>query len=86
MQSKEEIFSKLREILVEMFNFEPEKIQLSARLVQDLDIDSIDAIDLLVEMEDHIDQKPDPQKFKQIRTLQDLVNVLYELVNQGAPG
>ena len=50
MESRNEIFQTLRDALVELFELEPERISLEANLYQDLEIDSIDAVDLI----DHI--------------------------------
>ncbi|WP_312932240.1 acyl carrier protein, partial [Pseudomonas sp.] len=50
MQTREDIFNTLREALVELFELDPARISLDANLYQDLEIDSIDAVDLI----DHI--------------------------------
>lgn len=50
MQTRDDIFNTLRAALVELFELEPERITLEANLYQDLEIDSIDAVDLI----DHI--------------------------------
>ena len=48
--TKEEIFEKLQTALNETFEIAPERITREARLMEDLEIDSIDAIDLLVQL------------------------------------
>ena len=50
MQSYDDIFPLVRDILVEMFELEPEQIQPATRLYEDLDIDSIDAVDIGVKL------------------------------------
>ena len=50
MQNREDIFNLLRNALVELFELDPASISLESHLYQDLEIDSIDAIDLI----DHI--------------------------------
>jgi acyl carrier protein len=50
MQTREDIFATLRDALVELFELEAERVTLDANLYQDLEIDSIDAVDLI----DHI--------------------------------
>ena len=47
MHTREEIFNTLRGVLIELFEIEPERITLEANLYTDLEIDSIDAIDLI---------------------------------------
>lgn len=53
MQTREDIFEILRTAMVELFELEPERVTLEANLYQDLEIDSIDAVDLI----DHIKRK-----------------------------
>ena len=48
--TKQEVFEKLVEVLCETFEFTPERIKPESRLYEELDIDSIDAVDLLVEL------------------------------------
>ena len=55
MQSREEIFATLRDALVELFELDAERVTLDANLYQDLEIDSIDAVDLI----DHIKRQTD---------------------------
>ena len=55
MNSKAEILEQLREIFEELFEIEPEKVQLQANLYTDLDIDSIDAVDLVVRLKAEYD-------------------------------
>ena len=50
-------------------------------MVEDLDLDSIDAVDLIVKLQSKINQKVDPEDFKQIRTLQDVVDAVEKIVN-----
>ena len=50
MQTREDIFNTLRDALVELFELDAERVTLDANLYEDLEIDSIDAVDLI----DHI--------------------------------
>ena len=59
MNSKAEILEQLREIFEELFEIEPEKVQLQANLYTDLDIDSIDAVDLVVRLKEITGKKID---------------------------
>lgn len=79
--SKEQIFQKLQGTLSQMFGVKVENITLASNLYKDLDIDSIDAIDLMVKLEEFTGKKPNPEQFKNIRTVDDLVNVLYDLTH-----
>lgn len=76
---KENILAQVRDTLVDLFELEPEEIVPEARLYEDLDIDSIDAVDLLVDLKKTINVEISPSQFKQVRTIQDVVDVLAEL-------
>lgn len=78
---KEELYQALKEIMVELFEMEPEQITLSANLYEDLDIDSIDAVDLAVKVRDLTGKRVNPDEFKQVRTVEDLVNTALKMFN-----
>lgn len=71
-----EIYDKLKEVLVQDFEIEADKITPAAKLADDLDLDSIDSIDLIVKMKDFIPGKVDPAIFKSVKTMQDVVDAL----------
>ena len=79
--SKEEIFAHIKSIFVDSFELEPDTILPAARLYEDLDIDSIDAVDLMVALKKKTGKKLDPESFKKIRTVDDVVNIVYRLLN-----
>jgi len=79
--TRDEIYSELKLILIELFEIEPELITLESNLYEDLDIDSIDAVDLIVQLREIIGQKIDPEIFKKIRTLDDIIDAVVELQN-----
>ncbi len=80
--NKQEIFEKLQAIMVDLFEIERETITLSANLYEDLDIDSIDAVDLAVEVRELTGKRINPDDFKQVRTMQDLVDTADKMFNQ----
>ncbi|MCH8686372.1 acyl carrier protein [Pedomonas mirosovicensis] len=82
MKTKEEIFETLRGLLVEHFELDAEAIRLDARLYEDLEIDSIDAVDLLAELRSELGRRIDPQAFRQIRTVGDVVDTIDRLLNE----
>ncbi len=77
--SKDQISQHIHEVLVDLFEIEEDRIIPSAKLYDDLDIDSIDTIDLLIELKRLIGKDIDPQEFKDARTIEDVVNVIAEL-------
>ena len=48
----EDVFQKLKSTLVEQFELDPAKIVPGARLYEDLDLDSIDAVDLVIKLQE----------------------------------
>ena len=78
--TRDEIFDKLKSILVEDFEIEEEKIQAETNLFEDLELDSIDAVDLAVKMQGFTQKKIPPENFKQIRTINDVVLAVEELL------
>jgi acyl carrier protein len=77
--SRQAIFEQLRNVLVEIFELDEESVTLDADLYGDLDIDSIDAVDLMVELKEITGKKLDPESFKEVRKVGDLVTALYDL-------
>ncbi|PSS56740.1 acyl carrier protein [Pseudomonas sp. BBP2017] len=84
MQTREDIFNTLRDALVELFELEPERINLQSNLYQDLEIDSIDAVDLLDHIKRQTGKKITAEDFKSVRTVNDVVEAVYRLVSPAA--
>ena len=80
--SKDEIREKIKEILVKDFDCAPDSISDESKLFEDLDLDSIDAVDLVVRLQSFVNRKVYPDEFKSIRTLGDLVEVINKIVNE----
>ena len=81
MQSREEIFATLRDALVELFELDAERVTLKANLYQDLEIDSIDAVDLIDHIKRQTGKKIAAEEFKAVRTVGDVVEAVYQVVN-----
>jgi len=82
MHTKDEIFNSIKDILVKEFDISADKLKPESLLVEDLDLDSIDAVDLVVRLQKIIGCKVEPDDFKQIRTLQDMVDAVEKIVNK----
>jgi acyl carrier protein len=80
--SRGDILEEIREIFVENFELEPDSVTLKAKMYDDLDIDSIDAVDLMVALKKRTGRKLDPDVFKQIRTVGDVVEAVHRLMNE----
>jgi len=76
MNSRDEIFQVLKGLLVDMFEIEVDEITGSTRLYEDLDVDSIDAVDLVVELRSITGKQIDPDEFKAVRTVDDVINAV----------
>ena len=77
---KQVIFEKIKAALIEDFDLEESRIVLDARLYEDLELDSIDAVDLIVKLKSFLPRNIDPEAFKKMRTLQNVVDGIYNLV------
>jgi acyl carrier protein len=75
--TKDEIFARLKAVLVESFNIPAEKITLEARLYEDLDIDSIDAVDMMVQLRSLTERRLQPEAFRTVRSIGDVVDALH---------
>ena len=84
MQTRDDIFNTLRDALVELFELEPSRVTLDANLYQDLEIDSIDAVDLIDHIKRQTGKKIAAEEFKAVRTVNDVVEAVYRLVQPAA--
>ncbi len=78
---KDEIFAEIKAMLVNQFELEPEQITLEANLFTDLDLDSIDAIDMVVYLQKKTGKKFSPEQFKTVRTINDVIEVVYQITH-----
>lgn len=81
MANKADVFVHIQDTLSELFELDPSEITLESELYEGLDIDSIDAVDLIVELKKYIGKKIAPDKFKTVRTVDDLVTAVLNLIN-----
>ena len=76
---KDALYEKIKAILVDQFDVEEEIVTLDANLYEELQIDSIDAVDLLVQIKELTGVKIAPDVFREIRTIKDVLNALPSL-------
>ena len=79
MLTQEQVLEKLRAWMEDLFEINPEDVQLDANLATDLDVDSIDAIDLVVKIKELTGKQVNPEDFKNVRTVQDVVTVIQNM-------
>lgn len=84
MLDKNSIFQRIKEILHDSFEIEAERIKPESRLGEDIDIDSIDAVDLIVQLKPLVGEGLRPEVFKTVRTVQDVVDAVYKLIEARA--
>ncbi len=75
--TKDELYTKVTDILVGEFEIPADKIAPQTLLVDDLDLDSIDFVDMISKVREFIPGKLNPESFKTVRTIQDIVDALY---------
>ncbi|KDE89244.1 acyl carrier protein [Stenotrophomonas maltophilia] len=78
--TKNELLERIVSILTDSFEIETARITPEARLYDDLDIDSIDAVDLIVQLKPLLGRNLQPEAFKAVRTVQDIVDVVHGLL------
>ena len=83
--NKEAIYERIAAILQETFEIDAARVTPEARLYDDLDIDSIDAVDLIVQLKPWVGKRLNADAFKSVRTVQDVVDALHQLVNDATP-
>lgn len=78
--TKEEIFEKVSGYLEEFFEIPKVNITLDSNFYTELDLDSIDAVDLIVKLQEITDQKILPAEFKEVRTVRDVVELVDKII------
>jgi acyl carrier protein len=75
-----EILERIRAIFEENFAIEPERVTRQANLFEDLDIDSIDAVDLAIKLQEMTGRRIKPEEFKSVRTVGDVIAAVESLL------
>jgi len=73
------MYSRIKNILVEHFDVDESAVSLQVNLYDELQLDSIDAIDLLVQLKAMTGKKISPEVFKEVRTIGDVLDALAKL-------
>jgi acyl carrier protein len=76
----EQILDKLKEILKESFEISPERVVPEANLFKELDLDSIDAVDLAIKLQQLTGKRIKPEDFKTVRTVGDVISTVKQLM------
>ncbi len=78
----EAIYDKLRSVLAETFQLDPATITPEANLFTDLGLDSIDAVELAIQLQKFTHKRMKAEDFKQVRTVQDVVETLHRMLRE----
>lgn len=78
--TNEDILQKLKDMLEELFEIDPETVRMDSRIFDELDIDSIDAVDLVIKLKEFTGKKIQPEQFKNVRTIEDVVVLVQDLI------
>ncbi|WP_455844014.1 acyl carrier protein [Pantoea agglomerans] len=84
MMNKNEIYQEVASLLTSLFEIEPDDIRPDARLYEDLELDSIDAVDMVVHLQKRTGRKIKPEIFRAVRTVQDVVDAVDQLMRDEA--
>jgi acyl carrier protein len=76
----EQILEKLKAILAEAFEIDPERVTPEASLFEELELDSIDAVDLAIKLQEMTGKRIKPEDFKTVRTVGDVVRTVHLLL------
>ncbi len=82
MQNREDILAMLTKVLVEEFEIDANDITPEASLYEALDLDSIDAVDLVIKLQQLTGKKIQPDEFKAVRTVNDVIDAIEGLIKQ----
>src|SRR5262245_37207076 len=74
--SRDDIYEEICRELMALFGLRAEQVTAGARLREDLDLDSIDAVDLVVRLQDLTGTRIKPEQFKAVRTVGDVVDAV----------
>ena len=77
---------KIREIFAKNFSIKPEEVMPTSKLYEELSLDSLDAVDLVLELQDLTGKKIKPEVFKGVRTVQDVIMIIVSLEEGTDPG
>lgn len=79
--TREQILDALRGILQETFEIDPAKVHPAAHLYTDLELDSIDAVDLAIKLQQLTGKRIKPDDFKTVRTVEDVMTSVEQLLS-----
>jgi len=71
-----EIFDRVKEIIVDQLDVEEDLVTMEASFTEDLDADSLDVVELVMELEDEFDMEIADEEAEKINTVGDAVEYI----------
>ena len=81
MATKEEVYSKIKSVLMDEFEVEEDDISMKANLFTDLELDSLDAIDLMVTLDKELGIEIKTEEMQDLRTIEDVCNFVLSSIS-----
>lgn len=75
--TKEEILARIRAILADQLSIEPESIEMTSGIIEDLNADSLDIVEMVMSLESEFDMQIMDEEAERIRTVGDAVNFIH---------
>lgn len=69
-------FDKVREIITRQLDIDPESVKMESRLIEDLKADSLDIVELVMDLEQEFDVEIPDEDLPKVQTVADIVNFL----------
>jgi len=79
---KEKVVEVINKTMNEGFEIPLEKLQPNSQIFQDLGLDSLDAVDMLVYLEEKLDVRVDAERFQEVRVLNDVYELVYRIIEE----
>jgi len=80
--TRDDILNQVKGVLAELFEIDPARVTPDASLYADLEIDSIDAVDLIDHIRRIIGKRVSGEDFRSVKTIGDLIGVIERLTAQ----
>ncbi|MBB5182366.1 acyl carrier protein [Catenisphaera adipataccumulans] len=75
------MLEKIKEVMAEAINVDPADVVPEARLAEDLDIDSLAAVELSLELEQEFDIRIEDEELAELKTVQDILDLIEKKQN-----
>ncbi len=78
--TQEDILQRLRQMLADSFRLDPATITPESNLFTDLDLDSIDAVELAIQLQEITGRRVKAEEFRHVRTVGDVVTTVHAML------